>query len=201
MDDYPYGGGPGMVMMPQPIFDCYNYIVNTLDLKENEKPRVIYLSPKVKPLIKRWQLNFLKKIIIMLCGHYEGLIKGNRWIVTDEISIGDYVLTVVKYGYGTYRFYNRLLPGRYRKSILRGRNFYSGLLEYQYTRPASFRGLDVPDVLISGNHQKIDEWRRKESLKLTYKRRPELLKNIKLTGKDRDFLNSVKKATIKSNID
>ncbi|HZJ76795.1 MAG TPA: tRNA (guanosine(37)-N1)-methyltransferase TrmD, partial [Oscillospiraceae bacterium] len=192
VDDYPYGGGPGMVMMPQPIFDCYNYISDKLDLEENRKPRVIYLSPKGKTFNQRMAVELSKeKIIIMLCGHYEGVDQRViDEIVTDEISIGDYVLTGGEIpAMVLIDSITRLLPGALSQNqSYEDETFYSGLLEYpQYTRPASFKGLDVPDVLISGNHQKIDEWRRKESLKLTYKRRPELLENIKLTSEYENF--------------
>lgn len=205
-DDYPYGGGPGMIMMPQPIFDCYNYIIDTLDLNGNEKPRVIYLSPRGETFNQRMAIELSKeKFIIMLCGHYEGVDQRViDEIVTDEISIGDYVLTGGEIpAMVLIDSITRLLPGTLSQNqSYEDETFYSGLLEYpQYTRPADFRGLNVPDVLISGNHQKIDEWRRKESLRLTYERRPELLKNIKLTDKDIDFLNSIARTAAKPNID
>ncbi len=207
VDDYSYGGGPGMVMMPQPIFDCFDQVIETLDLEQNEKPRVIYLSPKGKVFNQEIAIELSKeKHIIMICGHYEGIdqrvIDG---IVTDEISIGDYVLTGGEIpAMVLIDSITRLLPGTLSQNqCYEDETFYSGLLEYpQYTRPASFRGLDVPNVLISGNHKKIDEWRRQESLRLTYERRPDLLKNIKLTDKDRDFLSGVKKGiTIESDVD
>ncbi|MCK9267351.1 MAG: tRNA (guanosine(37)-N1)-methyltransferase TrmD [Alkaliphilus sp.] len=196
VDDYPYGGGPGMVMAPQPIFDCYDQIVGTLGLKEDEKPRVIYLSPKGKIFNQGMAIELSKeKFIIMLCGHYEGVDQRViDEIVTDEISIGDYVLTGGEIpAMVLIDSITRLLPGVLSQNqCYEDETFYSGLLEYpQYTRPVSFRGLEVPGVLISGNHKKIDEWRRKESLRLTYIRRPELLKNIKLTDEDEDFLKSI----------
>ena len=196
VDDYPYGGGPGMVMAPQPIFDCYGRIVEALSLKEGEKPRVIYLSPKGKIFNQRMAIELSKeKFIIMLCGHYEGVDQRViDEIVTDEISIGDYVLTGGEIpAMVLIDSITRLLPGVLSQNqCYEDETFYSGLLEYpQYTRPVSFRGLEVPGILVSGNHKKIDEWRRKESLRLTYKRRPELLKNIKLTDEDEDFLKSI----------
>lgn len=197
VDDYPYGGGPGMVMAPQPIFDCYDQIIGISGLKEGERPRVIYLSPKGKIFNQRMAIELSEeKFIIMLCGHYEGVdqrvIDG---IVTDEISIGDYVLTGGEIpAMVLIDSITRLLPGVLSQNqCYEDETFYSGLLEYpQYTRPAHFRGLEVPDVLISGNHKKIAEWRRRESLKLTYGRRPELLKNIELTDEDKDFLKDIK---------
>lgn len=196
VDDYPYGGGPGMVMAPQPIFDCYNQIVKATGLKGGERPRVIYLSPKGEIFNQRVAIELSKeKFIIMLCGHYEGVDQRViDEIVTDEISIGDYVLTGGEIpAMVLIDSITRLLPGVLSQSqCYEDETFYSGLLEYpQYTRPASFRGLEVPGVLISGNHKKIDEWRRRESLRLTYKRRPELLKNTELTDEDKEFLKSI----------
>lgn len=196
-DDYPYGGGPGMIMTPQPIFDCYNQIIDSLNLKEGESPKVIYLSPKGKIFNQELAVELSKeKHIIMLCGHYEGVDQRIiDEIVTDEISIGDYVLTGGEIpAMVLIDSITRLLPGVLSQNqCYENETFYSGLLEYpQYTRPASFRGLDVPDILISGNHKKIDEWRRQESLKLTYERRPELLENIKLTDEDKDFLKAIR---------
>ncbi len=180
VDDYPYGGGPGMLMTPQPIFDCYDHILATSPVKE--KPKVIYLSPKGKTFNQAMAVDLSKeKFIIMLCGHYEGV--DQRVIdelVTDEISIGDYVLTGGELAAMVIiDSITRLLPGVLSKDeSYEDESFYRGLLEYpQYTRPASFRGLDVPDVLMSGNHKKIEEWRRDQSLDLTQKRRPDLLDN------------------------
>lgn len=197
VDDYSYGGGPGMVMTPQPIFDCYDQIIRTLYLKKGEKPRVIYLSPKGKTFNQEMAIELSKeKYIIMICGHYEGIDQRViDEIVTDEISIGDYVLTGGEIpAMVLIDAIARLVPGVLSQNqSYEDESFYSGLLEYpQYTRPMSFRGLNVPSILISGNHKKIEEWRRKESLKLTYKRRPQLLKSIKLTSEDKDFLNSIK---------
>lgn len=197
VDDYSYGGGPGMVMTPQPIFDCYDQIIRTLYLKKGEKPRVIYLSPKGKTFNQEMAIELSKeKYIIMICGHYEGIDQRViDEIVTDEISIGDYVLTGGEIpAMVLIDAIARLVPGVLSQNqSYEDESFYSGLLEYpQYTRPMSFRGLNVPSILISGNHKKIEEWRRKESLKLTYKRRPKLLKSIELTSEDKDFLNSIK---------
>lgn len=197
VDDYSYGGGPGMIMTPQPIFDCYDQIIRTLYLKKGEKPRVIYLSPKGKTFNQEMAIELSKeKYIIMICGHYEGIDQRViDEIVTDEISIGDYVLTGGEIpAMVLIDAIARLVPGVLSQNqSYEDESFYSGLLEYpQYTRPMSFRGLNVPSILISGNHKKIEEWRRKESLKLTYKRRPQLLKSIKLTSEDKDFLNSIK---------
>lgn len=197
VDDYPYGGGPGMVMTPQPIFDCYDYAVSTLDLKEGEKPRVIYLSPKGKTFNQQMAIELSKeKSIIMICGHYEGVDQRViDEIVTDEISIGDYVLTGGEIpAMVIIDTVARLVPGVLSQNqSYEDESFYSGLLEYpQYTRPVKFKDLEVPQILVSGDHKKIDEWRREKSLELTYKRRPDLLQKTELSHKDKVFLNSIK---------
>lgn len=196
VDDYPYGGGPGMVMTPQPIFDCYDHIINTSDLEGEKKPKVIYLSPKGKTFNQKMAVELSKeKFIIMLCGHYEGIDQRViDEIVTHEISIGDYVLTGGEIpAMVLIDSITRLLPGVLSRSeSYEDETFYSGLLEYpQYTRPASFRGLDVPDVLMSGNHKKIADWRRKQALELTYRRRPDLLKSTRLSDQDRTILKDI----------
>lgn len=197
VDDYPYGGGPGMVMTPQPIFDCYNNIVDTLVTEENQRPRVIYLSPKGKTFDQQMAIELSKeKSIVMICGHYEGIDQRViDEIVTDEISIGDYVLTGGEIpAMVIIDAIARLVPGVLSQDqSFEEESFYSGLLEYpQYTRPKDFRGLIVPDILTSGDHKKIEEWRRRESLKLTFERRPELLKGVELSKKDEAFLESIK---------
>ncbi|MBU5677399.1 tRNA (guanosine(37)-N1)-methyltransferase TrmD [Alkaliphilus sp. MSJ-5] len=197
VDDYPYGGGPGMVMTPQPIFDCYNDIVNTLVTEENQRPRVIYLSPKGKTFDQQMAIELSKeKSIVMICGHYEGIDQRViDEIVTDEISIGDYVLTGGEIpAMVIIDAIARLVPGVLSQDqSFEEESFYSGLLEYpQYTRPKDFRGLIVPDILTSGDHKKIEEWRRRKSLKLTFERRPDLLKGVELSKKDKVFLESIK---------
>jgi len=197
VDDYPYGGGPGMVMTPQPIFDCYDNIVNKLVMEENENPRVIYLSPKGKTFDQQMAIELSKeKVIVMICGHYEGI--DQRVVdefVTDEVSIGDYVLTGGEIpAMAIIDAVARLIPGVLSQDqSFEDESFYSGLLEYpQYTRPRDFRDLAVPDVLTSGDHKRIEEWRRNKSLELTFKRRPDLIKDAKLSKKDISFLNSIK---------
>lgn len=197
VDDYPYGGGPGMVMTPQPIFDCYSHIMDTLNLKGDERPRFIYLSPKGRVFNQKIAKDLSKeKSIIMLCGHYEGVDQRViDEIVTDEISIGDYVLTGGEIpAMVIIDSIIRLLPGVLAQSeSYEEESFYSGLLEYpQYTRPADFKGLGVPEILLSGNHKKIAQWRREQALDLTYKRRPDLLRLADLSDEDRDFLNKIK---------
>lgn len=178
VDDYPFGGGAGMVMTPQPIFSTYEYIVEKYEL---ENPRVIYMSPKGRVFNQKIakSLSF-ENDIIFLCGHYEGVDQRIiDLIVTDEISIGDYVLTGGELpALVMIDSIARLVPGVLNRSESHeDESFENDLLEYpQYTRPRSFNGLEVPEVLLSGNHKKIDEWRFEESQKITLERRPDLIK-------------------------
>ncbi|MST61991.1 tRNA (guanosine(37)-N1)-methyltransferase TrmD [Peptostreptococcus anaerobius] len=178
VDDYPFGGGAGMVMTPQPIFSTYEYIVEKYEL---ENPRVIYLSPKGRVFNQKIAKSLsLENDIIFLCGHYEGIDQRIiDLIVTDEISIGDYVLTGGELpALVMIDSIARLVPGVLNRSESHeDESFENDLLEYpQYTRPRSFNGLEVPEVLLSGNHKKIDEWRSEESQKITLERRPDLIK-------------------------
>lgn len=185
VDDYPYGGGAGMVLKPQPLFDAVD------DLKKTaENPRVILMCPQGERYTQQKAEELAQEEhLIFLCGHYEGYDERVRqYLVTDEISIGDYVLTGGELGAMVVAdSVVRLLPG-----VLGNENsavqdsFSSGLLEHpHYTRPADFRGLKVPDVLVSGNHKHINEWRRMESLKRTWERRPDLLDSMDLTEKEK----------------
>lgn len=178
VDDYPFGGGAGMVMTPQPIFSTYEYIVAKYEL---ENPRVIYLSPKGRVFNQKIAKSLsLENDIIFLCGHYEGVDQRIiDLIVTDEISIGDYVLTGGELpALVMIDSIARLVPGVLNRSESHeDESFENDLLEYpQYTRPRNFNGLEVPEVLLSGNHKKIDEWRSEESQKITLERRPDLIK-------------------------
>lgn len=193
VDDYPYGGGAGMVLTPQPLFDA----VETLTKEASEKPRIILLCPQGESFSqKKAEELSQEQHLIFLCGHYEGYDERIReHLVTDEISIGDYVLTGGELGaMVVIDAVTRLLPGVLGKeeSHLQD-SFSTGLLEHpQYTRPADFRGMKVPDVLMSGNHKNIEEWRKKESLKRTYERRPDLLETIELTKEEENWLKEIK---------
>jgi tRNA (guanine37-N1)-methyltransferase len=195
VDDYPYGGGAGMVLKPQPIFDA----VASLREKANSKyPRVILLCPQGGRYEQRKAEELAKEDhLIFICGHYEGYDERIReHVVTDEISIGDYVLTGGELGaMVVVDSVVRLLPevlGN-QESHMKD-SFSTGLLEHpHYTRPADFRGMKVPDVLISGNHKFIEEWRNKEALRRTLLRRPDLLEKIELTNEQEKWLNEVKK--------
>ena len=182
VDDTPYGGGFGMLMMAPPVCDCYEFVREQVrnDLGDNVKSKVIYMSPQGKVLTqeKAQELSEYDSLII-LCGHYEGIdFRALEEIEPEEISIGDYVLTGGE------------LPAcilvdcisRLKDGVLSDKKCYedesisSGLLEYpQYTRPYEFRGKKVPDVLVSGNHAEIDKWRAQKSLEITRLKRPDLL--------------------------
>jgi tRNA (guanine37-N1)-methyltransferase len=192
VDDYPYGGGAGMVLKPQPIFDA----VEALSKEAQSTPRVILLCPQGQRYTQQKAEELAKEDhLIFICGHYEGFDERIReHIVTDEISIGDYVLTGGELGAMVIiDSVVRLLPGvlgNEESPVLD--SFSSGLLEHpHYTRPADFRGLKVPDELVSGNHQKIDEWRKKESLRRTWKRRPDLLESYLLNETEQKLLKEI----------
>jgi len=176
VDDAPYGGGAGMVLMAQPIYDAYK----SIDAPTTTP--VIYLSPQGKVLTQaKAQELAVQKEIVLLCGHYEGLderVIGE--IVTEEISIGDYVLTGGEpAAIVLMDAVSRLVPGVLGKEASHQDESFSGevpLLEYpQYTRPAEFMGRNVPDVLLSGHHGNIEAWRREQAVKRTKEKRPDLL--------------------------
>lgn len=178
VDDYPFGGGAGMVMTPQPIYDTYKYIVDKFEIKD---PRVIYLTPKGKVHnqdIASEMSTF--EDVILLCGHYEGIDQRIiDSIVTDEISIGDYVLTGGELpALILIDSISRLIPGVLSQNeSFEEESFKDNLLEYpHYTRPREFMGMEVPQVLLSGNHKNIDAWRHDKSIEITKERRPDLYK-------------------------
>lgn len=171
-DDYPFGGGAGMVMMPQPIGSAIEKI------DPEHKARRIYMSPKGETFRQNKVFSLLVyEHIILLCGHYEGV--DQRVIdlyIDEEISIGDYVLTGGELpAMVVCDCVARYVDGVISDGSLVDESFANGLLEYpQYTRPAEYKGLKVPEVLLSGDHKKIDDWRRAESERITRARRPDL---------------------------
>lgn len=194
VDDYPYGGGAGMVLKPQPIFDA----VADLRSKADSDPRVILLCPQGERYTQK-KAEELASIdhLVFVCGHYEGYDERIReHIVTDEISIGDFVLTGGELGAMVIiDSVVRLLPEVLgNEESHQQDSFSTGLLEHpHYTRPADFRGMKVPDILLSGNHRLIDEWRMKESLRRTVVRRPDLLEHLDLSDVQKKWLLEIKK--------
>ncbi len=189
VDDYPYGGGPGMVMKPEPIYDA-------LESVKGKSSKVLYLSPKGKVFNQEMAKNLSNEgHLILLCGHYEGI--DNRIIenyVDMKISIGDYVLTGGELpAMVLIDSIVRLVPGVLSNvESFKEESHYNGLLEYpQYTRPRVFNDYSVPDILLSGNHKKIEEWRKFQSLKTTYINRKDLIKNIDLDEEDKKILKHI----------
>ena len=191
VDDAPYGGGMGMIMQAQPIYDCYKNICEN----ETEKPHLIYLSPKGTTFTqnKACELSKLDHIVL-LCGHYEGVDERViEEIVDEEISVGDYVLTGGEMpALIIADAVSRLLPGVLSEDVcFEEESHYNGLLEYpQYTRPYEWQGKTVPDVLLTGHHKNIEKWRREQSLLTTLKKRPDMLKNLELTDKEKEFIKN-----------
>ncbi len=192
VDDTPYGGGAGMLLQAQPIYDALDAIA----AKNDGLGKVILLDPAGRKFDQKVAEELSQeKHLTFICGHYEGYDERIRERVTDEISLGDFVLTGGELGAmvvidATVRLLPDVLGNR--ESAL-GDSFSTGLLEYpQYTRPADFRGMKVPEVLTSGNHQKIAEWRNKEALRRTYERRPDLLENYELSAQEEKWLREFK---------
>jgi tRNA (guanine37-N1)-methyltransferase len=187
VDDYPYGGGPGMVMKPEPIYEA---------IESLSRGTVILLTPRGQVFTQELALKLSKEDhLIIICGHYEGVDERVSNIADLEISIGDYVLTGGEVAaLVVIDATLRLIPGVVGNySSVESDSFSNGLLDYpHYTRPQEYRGMRVPDVLLSGDHERIRKWRRQQALLQTLKRRPELLKNVELTKEDMEFLKKVK---------
>ena len=194
VDDYAYGGGAGMVIKPEPVYNSYLSIKN----KVKKNTRVLYMTPQGKTFNQKIAEDLAKEEdLILLCGHYEGIDERViEEIVTDEISMGDFILTGGELpAIMVIDAVSRLIPQVLGKeeSFL-NESFNNGLLEYpNYTRPFDFNNKKVPDILLSGNHKKIEKWKREQSLIRTYEKRPDLLKNINLTNGDKVFLENYAK--------
>lgn len=190
VDDTPYGGGAGMVIMPDVVYRAYKSIKN-----DEKNAKVIYMSPQGQTLNQAKVESLAKeKHLIILCGHYEGIDQRViDKIVDEEISIGDYVLTGGELpAMVLIDSVSRYVNGVLKQGSTFEESFSNDLLEYpQYTRPEEFLGEKVPEVLISGNHQNIDRWRRNKSLEETFKKRPELLEKANLTEEDKKFLRDL----------
>lgn len=189
VDDAPYGGTTGMVMQAQPIYDCYAALCEKL----GKKPHLIYMTPQGKTLTQE-RVKELAKLdnIAVLCGHYEGVDERViEEIADEEISCGDYVLTggelpALMLADSVSRLIDGVLPN---EEAYTSESHFSSLLEApQYTRPYEWRGKKVPDILLSGNHKAVADWKREQSLKRTLERRPDMLKNAELSQEDKRIL-------------
>ncbi|PPK80169.1 tRNA (guanine37-N1)-methyltransferase [Lacrimispora xylanisolvens] len=194
VDDYPYGGGAGMVMQPMPICEAYDDLCN----KIGKKPRVIYMTPQGTVFNQTIAGELAKEEdLVFLCGHYEGIDeRALNLVATDFLSIGDYVLTGGELpAMVMIDCISRLIPGVLKnETSAEFESFHDNLLEYpQYTRPEEYRGLKVPEVLLSGHHKNIDIWRREQSIKRTLERRPDLLEEAVLSKKEVEYLNKLLK--------
>ena len=193
VDDYPYGGGAGMLLKAQPIFAAIDAINEEAP---DTKKRVILLDPAGVPFTQAVAEELAEEEhLVFICGHYEGYDERIRTLVTDEISLGDYVLTGGELGAmvmidATVRLLPEVLGN---DQSAKTDSHSTGLLEHpQYTRPAEYRGMKVPDVIISGNHKKIKEWQDKESIRRTMERRPDMLENVSLSVEQQNYLEELK---------
>ena len=192
VDDYPYGGGAGMVMQPMPICEAYDDLCE----KTGKKPRVIYMTPQGRVFNQRIAEELAQEEdLVFLCGHYEGIDeRALELIATDYLSIGDYVLTGGELpAMVMIDCISRLIPGVLNNDTsAEFESFHDNLLEYpQYTRPEEYRGLRVPDILLSGHHKNIETWRREQSIKRTLERRPDLLADASLSKKEAEYLKKL----------
>jgi len=198
VDDYPYGGGAGMVMQAEPVYKSYGFLANQIKMSKEDtsayqKPRVIYVTPQGSIFNQDMAEEFAKEEdLVFLCGHYEGIDERVLdMIVTDYVSIGDYVLTGGELpAMVMIDAISRLIPGVLNNDVSSEfESFQDNLLEYpQYTRPEMFMGVKAPDVLLSGHHANIEAWRRQQSILRTYERRPDLLEKANLSENEREFL-------------
>ena len=192
VDDYPYGGGAGMVMQAEPIYRAYEALVE----KIGKKPRVIYMTPQGQTFNQSIAEDLAKEEDLMfLCGHYEGVDERVlEMIATDYLSAGDYVLTGGELpAMMMIDCISRLVPGVLNNNVsAEFETFHDNLLEYpQYTRPEVFMGKKVPDILLSGHHANVEKWRREQSIIRTLKNRPELLEDAVLSKKEQKFLDEL----------
>lgn len=194
VDDAPYGGGAGMVMQAEPICDAYDALCERI----GKRPRVLYMTPQGKVFNQSIAEELAKEEdLVFLCGHYEGIDeRALELIVTDQLSVGDYVLTGGELpAMIMIDCISRLIPGVLNKAVSAEiESFHDNLLEYpQYTRPEEYKGMKVPDVLLSGHHANIEKWRREQSIQRTLERRPDLLEDANLSKKEKKYLEELKK--------
>ncbi len=192
VDDYPYGGGPGMVMKPEPIIEAAE------SLEVPPETPFILLTPQGRTFNHEMARDFsMTDDLVLICGRYEGVDERiMEKLPIREVSVGDFVLTGGEFAsLIVIDAVSRLIPGVLGDDASPlDESFADGLLEYpQYTRPAEYRGLKVPEILLSGNHGRIEDWRRRQSIKRTLQKRPDLLEAADLDEKDRDLLDKLKK--------
>lgn len=199
VDDYPYGGGAGMLMQAEPVYQAYSAVLEKIKSENPEaQPRVVYLSPQGGTFSQKMAEDYAKEEdVILLCGHYEGIDERVlEEIVTDYVSIGDYVLTGGELpAMVMIDTISRLIPGVLHNDVsAEFDSFQDNLLEYpQYSRPEEWHGKKVPEVLMSGHHANIEKWRHEQSLIRTAKNRPDLLEKAELTENDKKVLETIYK--------
>ena len=196
VDDYPFGGDAGMLMKPEPLFEAVEHVRTSGGLDESAP--VVLLSPQGRTLTQSVVEELaLHRDIVLVCGRYEGVDERvRRYLATHEISIGDYVLSGGELAaMVVIEAVSRLVSGVVGSiQSTEDDSFTTGLLQHpQYTRPAEFRGLAVPKVLLSGNHAEVARWRRRESLRRTFHRRPDLLDSVQLSDDDRRFIETLRR--------
>lgn len=196
VDDYTYGGGAGMLMQAEPVYQTYLAIQEKAALPEGKRPRVIYLSPQGKPFNQKMAEDFAKEDeLVLLCGHYEGIDERVlEEIVTDYVSAGDYVLTGGELpAMMIVDAVSRLIPGVLHNDVsAEFESFQDNLLEYpQYSRPEIWHDRQVPPILLSGHHANVEKWRREQSVIRTAKWRPDLLEDAELTMKERELAEEI----------
>lgn len=202
VDDYPYGGGAGMLMQAEPVFQTYQAICEKIRTEEGKRPRVVYLSPQGKTFTQSMAEEFAKEEeLILLCGHYEGIDERVlEEIVTDYVSAGDYVLTGGELpAMILIDAISRLIPGvLHNNASAEFETFQDSLLEYpHYSRPEVWHEKSVPSILLSGHHANVEKWRREQSVIRTAKWRPDLLEKAELTDKEKKLVEKV----LQNNID
>ncbi len=195
-DDYQFGGGHGMVMKPEPVFEATEAVLSGYPQAQRDEIPVVLLTPQGEPLTQKLVEELsLAPALALICGHYAGVDERvPEGLATRQVSIGDFVLTGGELAAMVLiDSVSRLVPGVVGSpESVSEDSITSGLLQHPiYTRPAEYRDMEVPEVLRSGNHKEIDRWRRRESLKRTLERRPDLLEAVRLTKEDHDYLASL----------
>ncbi|MDD6196163.1 MAG: tRNA (guanosine(37)-N1)-methyltransferase TrmD [[Clostridium] aminophilum] len=198
VDDYPYGGGAGMVMQAAPVVGAVEHVCSRVTEEGRKRPRVIYMTPQGRVFSQKIAQELAQEEdLVFLCGHYEGIDeRALEMCVTDYLSIGDYVLTGGELpAMVMIDCISRLVPGVLNNDVsAEFETFHDNLLEYpQYTRPEEFMGRKVPAILLSGDHKKVDEWRRERSIERTLEHRPDLLDETFLSKKEKRFLAELRK--------